>query len=278
MEHFWGKSMHLDQKIIEQVHETGQQILDEFSRICEANRLKYYLIAGSLLGAVRHQGPIPWDDDIDVAMPRNDFEHFKELMLARPESEPFHIHCFENDPCFRLFVLRLNKSGTLYSLHHEKNVDLKYKELWIDIFPLDDAPVHNKMGYQLLGKRIAVMKRMVNNRVRNSYEQLHFKGKILHFLLSFFSYEGMRIHTEKLMKSWNGKAEENYVSWASHYDFKKQTMPQGWYEPAQKVYYSGKLYRAPKEWDKVLRQLYGDYMKLPPEEQRRGHVPFQVKL
>ena len=106
--------MEITPEILDKIHACGQEILDEFVRICEENHLKYYLIAGTLLGAVRHKGPIPWDDDVDVCMPREDFEKFKKIMLARPEGELYHIHCHENDPCYPQRICRVMKRGTVY--------------------------------------------------------------------------------------------------------------------------------------------------------------------
>lgn len=269
----------LDNDIMEQIHAAGQEILDEFVRICKENGLTYYLVAGSLLGAVRHKGPIPWDDDIDVAMPRKDLDRFEQLMLEKEHTRPlFHLHSYANDPNFRLFLVRLNKRGTCYSLHHEKNVELRFKELWIDIFPLDDAPVPEDRAFRIAGKKIAVLKRMVNNKVRVNCSGMSLRGKLLHAALSVVPFKLLKKQTEKLMKKWNGKTDACYVGWASHYHFLKQTMPQNWYIPAVKVQYNDKLYNAPGQWDKVLTQLYGNYMELPPPEKRVGHLPEEIQL
>lgn len=75
--------MYLTKEQLKKVQMIGQELLDEFVRVCEDNRLKYYLSCGTLLGAVRHKGFIPWDDDVDVEMPREDFEKFKKIMLER---------------------------------------------------------------------------------------------------------------------------------------------------------------------------------------------------
>lgn len=278
MEYYFEWEDTVPEEVMEQVHSAGQQILDAFVQICAENSLRYYLVAGTLLGAVRHQGPIPWDDDIDVAMPRQDYEKFKAIMLKRPPEEEFHIHCFENDPKFRLFLLRLNKKGTIYSLHHESNVALRFKELWIDIFPLDDAPSAENKAYQFRGRLIAILKRMANNKVRESGRELSTKGRLLHGLLAVIPYLWIRNWAENLMRRDEGKNKGNYVGWASHYDFRKQTMPKSWYEPPCEVNYSGKMYLAPGKWKEMLEQLYGDYMQLPPEEKRVGHVPAHVKL
>lgn len=278
MEYYFQPQDTVPEEVMEQVHTAGQQILDAFVEICARHSLRYYIVAGTLLGAVRHQGPIPWDDDIDVAMPRQDYERFKEILLKRPEGEEYHIHCYENDPNFRLFLLRLNKKGTVYSLHHESNVDLRFKELWIDIFPLDEAPSPAGGMYQLRGHLIAALKRMANNKVRVNGRELSIKGKLLHAMLVVVPYSCLRSWTERLMRVGEGKNRENYVGWASHYDFRKQTMPKSWYEPSCEVNYSGKMYSAPGKWKEMLGRLYGDYMQLPPKEKRVGHVPEHVKL
>ena len=80
------------------------------------------------------------------------------------------------------------------------------------------------------------------------------------------------------MQKWNDADCDYYVSWASHYHFLKQTMPKDWYEPAGKLMYSGKYYYVPNKWDKVLTQLYGDYMKVPPEKKRIGHSAIEIKF
>lgn len=278
MEQQVDKGLSESNEIMEQIHQCGQEILDEFVRICEENNLRYYLIAGTLLGAIRHKGPIPWDDDVDVAMPREDFEAFKKLMLARAEGEQFHIHCFENDPNFCWLFIRLLKKGTIYRAKSNIDVNIRYRELWMDIFPLDDAPGVFSWNYRILGMYIAFMKRIIRNKARNSNVYMNFKRKLVHFLLKPWSFKWFRTYTERLMNKNNGKGCKYYVSWASFYNFQKQTMPKGWYEPATKVFYNGKYYSAPHDWDKVLTQLYGDYMKLPPKNERVGHLPIEIKL
>lgn len=265
-------------EIMDQIHRCGQEILDEFVRICEQNNLHYYLIAGSLLGAVRHKGPIPWDDDIDVAMPRTDVEVFKKIMLDRPKGEKFHIHCAENDPNFYWLFVRLLKRDTTYRVKSNVNVNLLHRELWLDIFPLDDAPNSLNFKYRLLGMRVYLMKRLLWNKATNDTSNLHIKGKLMNLILKPISFKWLHTHTKKLINKYDGKGCKCYVSWASHYNFKKQTMPKAWYEPATKVLYSDKYYSAPHDWDKVLTQLYGDYMKLPPENERVGHSPLEIKL
>ncbi len=263
-------------ELMEQLHQCGQEILDVFVQICKENDLRYYLIAGTLLGAVRHKGPIPWDDDVDVCMPRSDFEKFKKIMLSRPKGETYHIYCFENDNNFSPLLIKLMKSGTVYNSQVAIDKNRHYRELWIDIFPLDNAPKDSGLGYRLHGKHISIMKRLMS--YKDIQSNLSIKIKLLHFLLKGFSLKTLHNHTERLMCKWNDRPCDYYVNWASHYHFLKQTMPKKWYEPASELIYSGKYYCVPHEWDKVLTRLYNDYMKLPPKDEQNGHGAIEIKI
>ncbi len=263
---------------MEQIHRCGQELMDALAQICQENGLRYYVIAGTLLGAVRHNGPIPWDDDVDVCMPREDCERLKQIMLGRTDDGPYHIVCSETDPNFSIFILRLMKRGTVYLSQIVMDRDAKYKELWLDIFPLDNAPDKQGIGYRLHGAAVRFMKKCVANKGLRSVANRGPKGKVMHVVLLPFSLETLRKWTDKLIQRWADRDTNYFVSWGSHYHFLKQTMPKAWYEPATQVLYNGKYYRAPGQWDKVLTQLYGDYMTPPPKEERTGHGAFEVKF
>lgn len=134
------------------------ELLQVFKEFCNAHQLCYYLWSGSLLGAVRHQGFIPWDDDVDVAMPREDYETFKRL-AASELNEPYTIHTNENDPgIFRGGMCRLRNSSTMGVEYWEIGGSRNWG-IWIDILALDyvyeDA---EKRNAQL--RKIAIYKRL----------------------------------------------------------------------------------------------------------------------
>lgn len=271
-------NLQISDETMEKLHQTTQEILDVFVDICEKNDLRYYLTAGTLLGAVRHEGPIPWDDDLDVCMPREDFERFKQIMLARPEGETFHIHCFENDRNSPKTFARLKKRGTVLVIQYFIDTGSKYNEVWIDIFPLDDSPDPSDPQFLKRGKVITKMKALSAIRVLKTTQGMRWTGKCFHALLKLIPITLIFGMSEHLMKSENKKGFKYYVSWGCRYGFKKQTMPKEWYGTPVKVLYSKKYYDAPQEWDKVLTQLYGDYMKLPPESERVGHDVMEIDI
>lgn len=260
------------------LHQCMQEILDVFVGICEENNLRYYLIYGTLLGAIRHKGPIPWDDDVDVCMPREDYEKFKKIMLERPEGETFHIHCFENDPNYVLLLLKLLKAGTVYKVEGHVKLGMKFNEIWIDVFPLDDSPGYSFLRAKLMGMIIKWMKIFTRTRALKTTEDIKFKRKLAWIALKPIPPGFMYKITERLAKTGNQKGYDYFVSWGDKYTPDRQIMPKAWFREPVKVLYSGKYYDAPCEWDKVLTHLYGDYMKLPPEKERIGHDPIELKV
>ena len=197
-------------KLMEQIHACGQEILDEFVSICEENNFKYYLYYGTLLGAVRHKGPIPWDDDVDVVMPREDYDAFKKLMLARPEGELYHIQCYENDPDYWAFFSRLDKRDTIYCTQQALDEGRRYTEMWIDVFPLDNAPEIGKIGYYWVCVRMKWLKRLIVNKLKKNTGRMSWQGSLLHFLLKPVSCEWLRRSADKMIAKWNSKKSRYY--------------------------------------------------------------------
>ena len=114
-------------------------ILKEFIRICEILNLKYYIVCGSALGAVKYGGFIPWDDDIDVALPREDYEVF---LCEAPKYLPEHLflQTYKTDPKIPVIYAKLRNSNTTYIENSCKSIDMNHG-IYIDIFPLDGYPV-----------------------------------------------------------------------------------------------------------------------------------------
>lgn len=262
--------------IMKQIHNCTQEILDYFVKLCQENKLKYYLAGGTLLGAVRHKGPIPWDDDIDIYMPRDDMEKLKKILLENKE-EKYHIHYFENEPTFKHFHLQINKTGTVYKTESSIEVKRKYSEIWIDIFPLDDSPRINSIKDKIFGNFIIFLKDGWENKIEKMHNK-SLKRKIAYIFFLFLPDRFIKYYGEKCMCKNNGKGYDYYANWTGKCPFPNNIMPKNWFEPAVELAYSGKYYKAPYQWDKVLTMRYGNYMELPPENERMGHRPIEVKI
>lgn len=249
-------------------------ILCEFTRICDANQLRYYLVEGSMLGAVRHSGFIPWDDDIDVAMPRSDYEVFLKIadgILGKDYSVSTH----HNEDHYWMTAILFYKKYKV-QLNNASRMITSYP--WIDIIPIDGAPngrfaqvVHYYYFYlHRVMFQISHFSSIVNvNKRRKFYEIFLIK------LLQTMNVEGL-LNSEKIcerlhrvLKKYDFDRSLFVMSYISDYKF-RELMPREWYGTGKKYAFEGKNVKGVMEANKYLTQLYGDYTQLPPVESRVG--------
>ena len=243
-------------------------ILDEIKRICEKNNLTYYLIAGTLLGAVRHSGFIPWDDDIDIAMPRADYEKF--LQIAKYELDPkFFLQTIDSDKRWKRYYSKLRMNNTLFVEQKDCHMDWHHG-IFVDIFPFDMG----KRNIPILNKIKAVFVRIVNNHIIITNGEL--PGNRLHYVLSKVLSDDFFL---KLRESWSKGKGDCYISYGGLYGIDKEIIEINKCDPPTKVKFEGKEYFAPRDYDYYLRNIYGDtYMELPPVEKRVTHNPVRVSF
>ena len=140
----------MEKETLKKLHEVEVEILDEFVRICKKQKLQYFLYYGTLLGAVRHNGFIPWDDDLDVAMPREDYEKF--IKMAKEElNDNFYIDNKDTNDEYYLNFTKLRKKNTIFEQDFQVNYDGP-KGIWIDIFPIDESKKENSIKLQIQQK------------------------------------------------------------------------------------------------------------------------------
>lgn len=260
------------------LHKTEVEILDEIVRICNKFGLKYYLIGGTLLGAVRHQGFIPWDDDLDIAMPRNDYDKFISV-CATELKDQYYLHDIFTDSKYWIPFAKIRKKGTVFNEENISRLNV-LKGIYVDIFPLDttDDPkgaISSKKTWFLKHLSIKLLDNV-------GYFKYHDKSKkMFFFLLVLKPFSTKRIYNwqRKLMMRDNKKEQNYYVNYGSNYSVEKQINPIEYFEPALELTFEGKEYKVPKEYRKILEKLYGDdYMQLPPVEKRITHRPIEIKF
>ena len=247
---------------IEEVKSIEVSILDYIDSICKNNQLNYYLAYGTLLGAIRHKGFIPWDDDIDIYMPRDDYNKF--------------IKIFQGIDQERYKLLRRG-DGSDYYYEYAKVVDsrtcitpdndilaIRDDGVWVDIFPLDKLP-----KLRVLIKPVILL--FVVFRILSVYKTFPV-GKFSRALYPFWWIAkligpGFFLSiTDKLSQVGTSKKYVGYMCGIVKYYF-----PKAWCDEVVEVDFERKKYPAFKEYDGYLRYQYGDYMKLPPEDKRVSH-------
>lgn len=262
--------------ILKKLQMAELDIFKEVVRICEKNELTYYLIGGTLLGAIRHKGFIPWDDDLDIAMPREDYEKF--LNISKSEMKVgYWVHFIDSDPNYWLPFAKVKKRETIFEEINSKNIEAD-KGIFIDVFPLDNARMGKSIFQTIQAKTCKKMSTIIL-RKRGFYKSKpKLKSKILLGILKNKTVFEISNRQQKLMSMCKDKDTKYFVNLGSNYNYVKQTIPKDKYYPPVKVEFEGDFYNAPNDWDYVLKRIYGDYMKLPPKDKRVTHNPVRIKF
>ena len=240
-------------------------ILDEFVRICEKYDLRYYLVGGTLLGAVRHQGFIPWDDDIDVAMPRQDYDRFAPKELA-----PQYFYQSPNtDPYYFLTYNKIRKNGT--EVYEERFKDAKFhKGVFIDIFPLDFCPKPGLLCHFLFNV-LAVMnyRGQVDSGERyRPYKEL--SGKIGYTFLHLFSPQKLIVFRRKLLSLSDKLSDREYIAcYSGAHGYRGEVFPYKWGKECKDVVFEQRRFKAPMDADSILSQMYGENFRVAVPARRK---------
>lgn len=245
--------------------ETEQEILDVFHEVCEKNNLRYSLAFGTLIGAIRHKGFIPWDDDIDVFMPRADYEKLLEIWDAVAPKE-YLLQTPYNELDYTNNFAKIRKNHTTF-IQDESEYEKKYhKGIFIDVFPGD------RVATNALGRKFQYMACAINLLYSKGFTSgtTGVIGLIEKILISTkkTNYPKRRDKAEKIIRLWNKKEQNMFffpcvISWCN--DFYH---PADMFDRLVKIQFNGKSYYAVANYDEVLKLEYGNYLELPPEKDR----------
>lgn len=255
---------------IEESKKIQLSILKEAHKFCEDNHLSYFLVFGTLLGAVRHHGFIPWDDDIDIAMPRKDYVF---LMNHFPKDETIKAVCCENDPSYYLPFGKLYDSRTVL----EENITVDSRiGVYVDVFPIDAYSVNeNKNTYTTLQLKayrdLIALKMLPDSDKRKGFRRI--AHAVLRRIIVFnnLNYNSRRMN--RAASRYNDEKNIKYVGIRADIDQAGLQLqyPQEIFKGRMLFPFEDGMFYGPKEYDRLLKQIYGDYMKLPPKEKQISH-------
>lgn len=243
-------------------------MLRDVKRVCEENKLQYFLSSGTLLGAVRHKGFIPWDDDIDISMTYRDFQRFLELG-QKALGEKYFLQTSDTDESFQFGFARVRRNNS--TMIRDWECEGGHHGVWIDIFPL--ISVGGKMDVKLKKTLIPItnvlcMSAEAFAKNRDWMKKTSGRGKT-----------ALATALRRLL----GKNRKRFAKWIRRRLFSqtgKDNLAEVWGSitavvPAEQyqkqpvsLLFEGLACAAPEDYDAVLRNNYGDYMQLPPEEKR----------
>ena len=238
------------------------EIFCEFIKICEKLNIRYYLLAGTLLGAVRHKGFIPWDDDIDVGILREDYE---KLLNCANEFLPSHLflQSYKSDKGYHQPYAKLRNSDTAFIELSVKDNPMNHG-IFIDIFPLDrcDLSIYNSRSYRLREK---VYSMSASSLMKNN--KLDFKRRLIRLACKLVCPNPKKALAKIDALRQSMKNGNMLVNFSGVYG-DREIGPAEWYGEGETLEFEGITVTVPKEYDKLLTQIYGDYMTPPPPEKR----------
>lgn len=257
----------MTEDITRAVQKQGLDILSKIDEVCTRHEIPYYLFYGTELGAVRHQGFIPWDDDIDIILYRKDFDRLKSVWQEE-KPEGYFYQDYATDSNYRLKITKIRKDHTALVETAFKDVDMHHG-VWVDLFVLDD---YVKNGF--LRKISQLIFMFDSNAVRN-HKDTGIRGVL-------YSVTNRIFKNGKIFQWWfekifpKLKKDETMCCDLTNFTFSFDgEFKREWFGKGKRVPFEGKLFPIPENSHETLRVSYGDYQKLPPEEQRISqHNPY----
>ena len=266
----------MEEKILNRLHQTMLEIYAEVARICNKYKLEYFVVGGTLLGAVVHKGYIPWDDDLDIAMPRDSYDKFIQICKTDLDKR-FYLHCIETDVKYWLSFAKLRMNNTIFLEEKRKNVK-SHAGIYVDIFPFEYASELNTKKHQRKWKIITY----VNNYIYTKTTGLKKQSKsamLLNPIFSLFSIKKLSLYRDKLMKSFDKGERKYFVDLAGGRRLDNSYFNISDILPIQKLNFEDVQVEAPKDYNKYLLQLYTErYKIIPPKEEQITHEPILIRF
>ena len=242
------------------------KLLDKVVSICDEYGLCYYLAGGSVLGAIRHKGFIPWDDDIDIYLFREDYEK----LLTLPDEiwgDEFRLAYYTNTPKYTYDFIKIELTNTTIIERLHPNY---HGRVFLDVFPLDFVSNNQQKRQEEYTMIRSIMNEVVETYIKNDCDCLSIWELIALKWKRFFNRDKNLLY--KYDKLTNNKPDSKFTEVASHHGpWEGGPLPYTYFGEGIYAEFEGKQYRIPKLWDAYLTYRYGNYMQLPSEDKRIAH-------
>lgn len=266
----------------EEIQSVNLEILKHIDKFCREHNIRYWLDAGTLIGAIRHKGFIPWDDDADICMPRPDYERF---LKEYKDSSKYKLYAPEKENCYLVYARLCEMEETYFDFGAKWTKDSP--GVGVDIFPVNGAPdtieEFDKVIEQCEKNRLRIFRcRQAFMPPRFRHTLVGFLKDVVHFGVKIMYRTFGAIYAKRILR--DQVALFRKYAYEEHpycYDLtvsisRKKYWPKAWFDGLIEVDFCGVRLFAPIGYDERLRRGYGDYMQLPPESERIVHGKWQT--
>lgn len=261
---------------MEEIHAALLGILVEFDRVCRAHGLRYTIAYGTLLGAARHKSFIPWDDDVDVSMPRPDYEKF--YALVKSGEIVFHDHfVLAEDRGKKALYPFMKLMDDRFSIKSRSHIEVPF--LYIDIFPIDGVPDLPEKKLKAMHRKVLLWDFTIDMNkwyVIDSWWCYLLRVPMFWFYLIFICYGNARAIRKLNAFCMKYPFEESKMCDCRNWGLTRDAVPTSYYDSFCELEIDGHPFMAISEWDSMLTTRYGDYMTPPPESKRKNPHSYRV--
>lgn len=240
-------------------------IVKDIDELCRKNGIEYYLFGGSAIGAVRHHGFIPWDDDLDIVM---DFKNYEKFIKTCHEQLDTHKYYFQEGMVdWPALYSKVRLKGTLFEESESYGDDNNQKGIFVDVFRLENSPnssVLKKWQY-FCGKCL-----LSYCLLERGYKNASFKKKLLMYLSVPLKMSFLRFFFKRQMTKYNKLDTAYYGCFGARFKYKNCFYKKEWFSNPVYVPFEDTRLPVPKQFDEVLAHIYGDYMTPPPINEQVG--------